>query len=354
MSWIAAAIPGHDPAVRLTGLCGRASAPADAPLMPTGTLLWDLDWPGTSAPPTVLRVGAGTRGEIGLGLALFSDGTVVIEVDGGTRPISARLAGPGGDSVVLRYSWDAPARRAALSATRPDGSRWTVALLRYPPPLPLANCLETVRAPADGLRLAALSTRWEPTGPVATLAPETRVHTPGGPVALAALRPGAEVWTSRGEVARVRWRDFQWLPAAGSFRPLRVRAPYHGFGRDLVCLGPQPVRVTGSAAEYLFGAEAVLARTGDMLDHQMICPDRGAPVRCFGQILLDRPGLLALADGGAVHPFDAGSALSDPRLQPLTLLTSLPRELVPAHAGSASELPLLRPYEAASLRLTAA
>jgi len=202
-------------------------------------------------------------------------------------------------------------------------------------------------------RMAALSTRWEPTGPVATLAPETRLLTPSGPAALTRLRPGAAVIMADGQQAAVRWRGIQWLPTAGTLRPLLMRAPYHGVGMDVTCLGTQSVQISGSMAEYLFGAEAVLARASDLLDHRTVCLDRGAPVRAFAQVLLDRPGLLAVPGGGAFEPFDIGGIMARPSLRQATLLADLPQEMMPG-GPAAPWLPRLKPYEAASLRATAA
>ena len=48
------------------------------------------------------------------------------------------------------------------------------------------------------------------------------------------------------------------VPARGSFRPVRLRAPYFGLQKDIIVAPDQKLVVSKPMVEYMFGCEAVL------------------------------------------------------------------------------------------------
>ena len=73
-----------------------------------------------------------------------------------------------------------------------------------------------------------------PIGVLPTLGGDTIVSTPTGDVAVQHLKAGQMITTTSGELAQVRWCGSAMLLARGRFKPLTLRAPYHGLKHDMI------------------------------------------------------------------------------------------------------------------------
>lgn len=101
----------------------------------------------------------------------------------------------------------------------------------------------------------------------------TPVETVQGTVAAGNLRVGDTVLTlDRGPCA-VRAVHRVDLPARGSFAPILLRGSYFDPRGDLLVSANQLVGISGSAVEYLFGAESVLVAARDLVDGKMALAD---------------------------------------------------------------------------------
>ncbi|SLN22821.1 hypothetical protein ROJ8625_00896 [Roseivivax jejudonensis] len=167
------------------------------------------------------------------------------------------------DVLRLTYAWDAPARWGRLSVERPEEDGVRSVETPPPPPLMLEDIYTMIHRPqlcerdADVVFFAA-SSAVEPVGPVPTLTGPMPVETETGVVPVSDLGAGMHVCTRDNGVQRVVGRIERVVPALGSFRPVRLRAPYLGLQRDLVVAPQQRLLIGGSEVEYLFGRETVL------------------------------------------------------------------------------------------------
>ena len=167
------------------------------------------------------------------------------------------------DTLRLTYSWDAPARWGRLSLERPEMDRVHSIALPPPHPMPLADLRTLLTDPRQrqidpDVIFVALSNRIEPIGPMPGLTTNVPVCTPSGYMPAGQLKRGHLVDTDEGQIVPVLQTVTRRVPAMGSFRPVRLRAPYFGLRRDIVVSPQQRLVIRGSEVEYLFGCEAVL------------------------------------------------------------------------------------------------
>ena len=90
----------------------------------------------------------------------------------------------------------------------------------------------------DDVDFLAISTRIEPVGPMPALTSRVPLATPNGQVETARLHRGDLVMTDTGDCVPILRKVSRTVPARGSFRPVRLRAPYFGLQRDIV-VAPQ-------------------------------------------------------------------------------------------------------------------
>lgn len=141
----------------------------------------------------------------------------------------------------------------------------------------------------------------------------TVVETSLGPVAAGNLKAGDVVMTTDHGPKPLRAVHFMELPARGSFAPILLRAPFYDKRGDVLVSADQRLVVSGSAVEYLFGAEAVLVAAGDVVDGRTaLAEDRRAVVSAIsldlgGAALIGgaSDGEIALAVGDYAQTGDA-------------------------------------------------
>ena len=323
-------------------------------MLPRGTLLLDCNIMPSLTEQTLLSYQATDPWRTALTLSLDPQGTLTLRQAQGEDLRHYTLAtGLKGRAamVTIVFAWDAPGRRALLSAEVPDtGALW---FMQGHGPLPLSQC-DATRIVTDrhrchvmpGTGFVAVAEGVMPIGPLPSLDAATLIPTPHGPVPLGQLRPGQIVTTSDGSTAQVRWTGGVTLPARGRFAPVRLRAPFYGARRDIDLAPCQPVHFHSTEVEYLFATHTVSARAGDLLDGigPRSTPD-GLTVH-YRQLALDRPAAVSV-HGVACATLDTRSLRADPALRMLSVLRDVPAELLPRPA--LSDIQRLQGFETRSL-----
>ena len=183
-------------------------------------------------------------------------------------------------------------------------------------------------------------------GPTPTLDYHTPVLTAQGYRKIGIMKPGDTVISASGDIIPVLGVFKKVTPAFGSYAPVRLRAPYFGLQSDLVMAGTQRLIVGGSDVEYTFGCDEVLIPAQHLINgtaaiakpvggtttyYQLLLPENEAFVA--SELLLESLFIERLRRRKAIFKH--------------TSLSALPRNLLPEHAATASQV--LRPYEAITL-----
>ncbi len=355
MGWIA--LTGRDGGQFAAGGFG-VTAPQPQPdpttLLPRGTLMIETR-PAIGQRPQVLLSFGRTHpwhGSFSLQL-LPSGGVVLIETQGRDVRHATLAFRPDdrADSLRISYSWDAPARWGRLSLERPGiiGVR----SIKVPPPhpMPLADLRTAFTDPRQRhldpeVIFAALSDEVEPVGPMPGLLGTVPVRTPQGYVEAARLRRGDCVRGTGGAVVPVLHRLERRVPAAGSFRPVRLRAPYFGLRADIVVAPHQRLVIGGSDVEYLFGCEAVLVAACHLVNGSAaVYAESGLLVRYHGLVLPEHEEIEAA--GARSESLYLGRIRRQPEIVAMSLLAGLNRARLPEHPRPL--WPVLKSYEAITL-----
>ncbi|MFZ3581607.1 Hint domain-containing protein [Loktanella sp. DJP18] len=322
------------------GLGQPAPCPAQPDeLLATGTLLLDCNIMPSLTEQTLLSYQAMDPWRTALTVALDPKGTLIVTQAQGedTRryTLATGLMGRAMMTTIV-FAWDAPHRRARLSAEVPDTGALWFTTGHGPLPLSLRDATRIVMDRhrchvMPGTGFAAIAEGMMPIGPLPSLDAATLIPTPQGDVALDSLRPGQIVRTVGGGTAQVRWTGGLTLPARGRFAPLHLRAPFYGAQRDIHLAPCQQVHLRSSEVEYLFATHTVAARAGDLLDGigpRAIGP---APTIHYRQLVLDRPAAVSV-HGVACATLDTTAVVADPALRAQSILRDVPMELMPQTA----------------------
>src|SRR6056297_3583147 len=328
---------------------GTPAPPAPDALMPRGTLMIETRPAAESRPQTLLSFSRSHPWHGGFSLqALPSGGITLIETQAddlrhATLPyrIDDRT-----DSLRITYSWDAPGRWARLSVERPDVFGLTSVALPPPHPIPLSDMRTVFTDPRQRVMdreviFAALSSRIEPVGPMPGLSASVPVLTPGGYVAVGRLKRADKVLTTEGAPVPVLQSLHRRVPAFGSFRPVRLRAPYFGLRRDIVVAPHQRLVIRGSEVEYLFNSEAVLVPARHLVNGFSALFAENPMMVSYHNLLL--PGHEELdAAGTQTESLYVGRLRRKPDLIGCSLLAGCDRARLPEHPKPL--WPVLKPY----------
>ncbi|WP_172298579.1 Hint domain-containing protein [Pseudoruegeria sp. HB172150] len=253
------------------------------------------------------------------------------------------------DTLRLTYSWDAPARRGVLTAENTTSGTAVHAFFEEPQPLLGEDIHDLVNGQAfidPAVSLFAVSDRIEPSGPMPGFLEGSWIGTPDGPRRIEDLAEGDEVLTARNGAQPIRHLVSHEMPATGSFRPVRLRAPFLGLRTDL-CVAPHHrIRVNGTDTEYLFGNENALVEARHL--GPMIGPAHagsGATARYY-QMVLDHHDCVNVA-GGWAESLYLGDLARQPARQTCSLFAGIPAGRLPVHEEIAGTV--LEPYEASVL-----
>lgn len=344
MSWVA--IADHDGHKVAAGL-------PDVPL-PRGSLVIETRLPTGNRPLPLVYFDHGGAQPFHLSLQSIPSGglTLVLGQGGETlhRTISHSETGRA-DLLRLTYTWDTDAGRAQLALDRSDQDGVILMPLETARPMRAddirALFLDQSRlylAPAVGF--IALSTDKAPVGPMPTLAPATPIATPNGYRRAGDLRRGDTVLTPGGDIVPVLHTVTQTVPARGSFRPVRLRAPYFGLKRDITVAPSQRLVVTGSDVEYLFNQEAVLVEVRHLVGGTAVLPAKCGTLVSYTQLIL--PAHEAVNAAGAMaETLYVGRLRRKPAELQASTLNGIDRQMLPEHGKSL--YPVLRAFDAVVL-----
>lgn len=300
---------------------GRAlSAPATMPETtprPEMTLCLEFTLPLQRLPGPIRLWQGGAGADRAVGLYALPDGSFRLvhgEIDLATPPDLGRA----GETISLRYRTCARGRGDIADFVNHD----RVQRYRLRAGLAHAARLDEMMPRDDGFlracHVAAIAEFGLAPTDMPGLGTGALVATPHGPVAVETLRDGDEVMTVTGEVLPLRWIERRARLCLGRQAPVVLRAPYFGLEHD-ICVTPDTrVMRSGPSVEYIFGAERVLVRAGDMTSSPGAARDRRRPVRAFFHLMLDDHGCVSIDRCGVetalladvVAAEDAGQACS--------------------------------------------
>lgn len=328
-------------------------------LMPRGTLLAETRLSPDGRPQTLLAFRRSYPWACSFSLqALPGGGFILVESQGDGLRHATLPHEPDGrmDQVRLTYSWDAPQKWGRLTMERPETDVVHSVGMAPPHPMPLADLKTTLTDPRqremDGdVSFVAVSDGIEPVGPMPGLTGNVPVSTPNGYLPAGHLRRGDLVVTESGEQVPVLHAVRRTVPARGSFRPVRLRAPYFGLRRDIVVAPHQHLVISGTQVEYMFGKEAVLVPARHLINGVSALYAKGPDLVTYHHLLL--PGHEAIVAAGCpVESLYIGRLRRKPEQLEASVLAGLNRSRLPEHPKPA--WPVLKPFEAITLAMSRA
>ena len=239
------------------------------------------------------------------------------------------------DVARITYSWDTAVNWGRMSLEKPESTQVTAVHLDNPLPLSLEDIRGLMLGKSDqtfssDMIFAALSNQIEPVGPMPSLLPDTPIATPWGYKPVTALRRGDSVLTRDDGVVPVLHKITRNVPARGSYRPVRLRAPYFGLQQDIIVSPDQRLIIDGPEVEYLFNQEAVLVPARHLVNGFAALNEPCGPVVRYTQLLLPRHETL-LAAGTSVESIYIGRIRRNSHHLQSSLLHAFDRSLLPEH-----------------------
>lgn len=357
MSWIAIA-DAEGGLFRAEGIddCEGHEAPpgGDAGLLVRGSMIIETRLSPDGRPQTLLAYERQHPWQFSLSFQAIPGGGLAVVIVQGDEVFHAALNHDSHDRADLlrvTFSWDGPRRWGRLAIERPEHDKVVSVEVQSPKPL----MIDDVRVMAGDPRrrhldadvvFFAVSDRIEPIGPMPTLTAEVPLLSAGGYVHIGQLERGDMVETLESGMVPVLHRVRRTVPSRGSFRPVRLRAPYFGLLRDVIVAPDQRLVVGGSEVEYLFGREAVLVPARHLVNGiSAISLTTGATVTYHQVVLPAHESVIAA--GCPVESLYVGRIRRKPEQLDASLLAPINRSLLPEHARSAHLM--LRPFEAVTL-----
>jgi len=327
MSWIALTDLSQ-PVFNIRGIGVPADAPGARPpasvheIMPTGTLMLELRaHGGGDGPWRFLNFERDRDWPREITAEITTDGRLVMAFRQGVVRSRAEIALPPiprDGHLRVSYSWDAPRRSAFLTVEFLNDGRIFQARSVNPVPLPVGDIKAMIRN--------GHATRVDGAG----IAGDTPVETTDGPVSVDRLRLGDMVMTAGAGSQPVRWIVKHTVPAMGSFRPIRLRAPFLGLGRDVVVASRHRVRLDLTEAEYMLGDNEVLVPAVMLANGKHAKRETRHRLVSYYQILLDVHDCL-LHDGLWGESLFLGAMARQPGLIANSALGALPVTALPVH-----------------------
>ncbi|KIN65895.1 Hint 2 domain containing protein [Sulfitobacter noctilucae] len=285
--------------------------------------------------------------------AIPGGGIALVQVQGDAiahAAIQHREAGRT-DVVRITYSWDSTVNWGRMTLEMPEETHVSSVYLDNPQPLSLDDIRDLMlgrngQTFATDMIFAALSDQIEPIGPMPTLLPSTPLATPWGYKTVQSLRRGDTVNTRDDGVVPVLQRVQRHVPARGSYRPIRLRAPYFGLQDDVIVAPDQRLIIDGPEVEYLFSQEAVLVPARHLVNGFAALTEPCGPVINYAQLLLPRHETL-IAAGTAVESIYVGRIRRNEEHLQSSLLHAFDRARLPEHPRPAHHV--LRWYDAIHL-----
>jgi Hint domain len=321
-------------------------------LLPRGSLVVETGILPGKRPQSLIHYDCAGDWPMHLSLQSIPGGGISLVLDQGGTTVHGAISQPQEgrlDTLRITYSWDAPRRWGRLALESTEGDRFALVAIHAPQPLRLQD-LRALTGHGPGAYVApdvsfiAVSGGIEPVGPMPTLTPDTPIATPGAFMPAGALRRGDLVLTAAGETVPVLHSISRTVPARGSFRPVRMRAPYFGLQQDIVVSPAQRLVISGSVVDYMFATEAVLVNARHLIGGTAATRiDDPGPLITYVQLLL--PGHEALIAAGTVlESLHIGRLRRQKARLAASLLAGLDRSRLPEHGRSVH--PVLRAFDA--------
>jgi hypothetical protein len=255
------------------------------------------------------------------------------------------------DVVRITYSWDSTAKWGRMTLEQPEDTHVVSVAVENPRPLSLDDIRDLMLGRSDqtfspDMIFAALSDQIEPIGPMPTLLPDTPLATPWGYKPASQLQRGDTVMTQDAGVVPVLHRVNRMVPARGSYRPIRLRAPYFGLQQDIIVSPDQRLMIDGPEVEYLFSQEAVLVPARHLVNGFAALNEPCGPTICYSQLLLPSHETL-LAAGTALESLYIGRIRRNLTHLQSSVLHNVDRGSLPEHGRPGHHV--LRWYDAIHL-----
>lgn len=331
-----------------------ASAPERHRLMPRGSIMIETRVPPEERPQTLLYYRRDYPWAGVISVQAMPGGGIVLVLDQGGETFHTVLERRNDSRVDLlrvTFSWDSEARRGWLTVEQPGTDTLCSQETPPPPPMLLEDVYTLCHRPQlvttdPDVIFYAVSDTAEPVGPMPGLVGQVPVLTPQGYRPLNALQLGDTVRTRHAGVVPVLARVTRRVPALGSFRPVRLRAPYFGLRRDLVVAPYQRLVIGGSEVEYIFGRQAVLIPAMSLVNGFAAVYEEAHDLVRYHQLLLPghEPLIAAEAEFETLY---IGRMRRQRALLARSLLADVAPGLLPEHARAG--LKVLRPFEAITL-----
>ncbi|MDF1726960.1 MAG: Hint domain-containing protein [Sulfitobacter sp.] len=285
--------------------------------------------------------------------AIPGGGIAMVQVQGDAiRHTAIEHKGAGRTDVArITYSWDCDAHWARMTLEKPDETAVISTYMDEPLPLTLDDIRDLMlgrqgQSFAPDMIFAALSDDIEPIGPMPTLMADVPLGTPRGFRAAGDLRRGDTLLTPGAGPVPVLQSIARTVPARGSFRPIRLRAPYFGLQEDIIVAPDQRLVIDGPEVEYLFSQEAVLISARHLVNEFAAQYVPSGPVTRYCQLLLPQHETM-IAAGTTVESLFIGRLRRDGPLLSASLLYPFERAHLPEHGRPAHQV--LRWYDAIHL-----
>lgn len=339
------------------GLLRQAKAlidTGDGAMMDRGTLVVELRLLPDGRPHELFGLESRHPAPRRLMIQALPGGSIALVHQQGDRMCHAVVRLPAterAELVRISYAWDAATGFGRLALEQPETGGVVSVPVRGPMPLPVRDARAMMlgkpgRVRAQDVDHAAISTRIEPIGPQPSLALDVPVATPFGYRQAGKLQRGDTVITEAAGAVPVLHRIDRTVPARGSFRPLRLFAPYFGLAQDITVSQAQRLVIRGSEVEYLFGREAVLVPALHLLNGHVGRIAPAGPVIRYTQLIL--PGHETVLTAGTwSESLYLGRIRRNAQRVAESTLAGLDRSRLPEHGRPAFQV--LRRFEAVTL-----
>lgn len=255
------------------------------------------------------------------------------------------------DAIRITYAWDSLAKWGRMTLEVPGNTKLINVHVDNPRPLSLDDVRDLMLGRGDfsfssDMIFAALSDQIEPIGPMPSLLSGTPIATPRGYQPASQLKRGDTVMTGEAGVVPVLQSIGRTVPARGSYRPIRLRAPYFGLQQDVIVCPDQRLLIDGPEVEYLFNQEAVLVSARHLINGFAALEEPCGTTINYAQVLLPNHEPL-IAAGTALESLYIGRLRRNARHLHSSLLHGVDQTRLPEHPRRAH--PVLEWHDAIHL-----
>ena len=322
--------------------------------MPRGSILLETRLSPDGRPQTLLSYRRDGTASTSVSLMSTPHGSVVLVIAQGdevVHEVVERGRESRTETLQVTISWDVSVGVGRLVVARPETEHVLIrSFVMTAAPLlsdMLALSRPNGRTEIDpDVLFVAISTDIEPVGPMPTLAPSVPVETAQGVRMITSLKQGDVVRAADGALVPVLHAVKREVPSLGSFRPVRLRAPYFGLTQDIVVSQYQRLLVSGAEVEYLFGREEVLIPASALVNGYAGHFEPAPRFVTYHQVLLPHHDAVRTPDA-ALESLYIGRMRRDTSLLDASILSDLARGVLPEHHRAGYQV--LRAFEAISL-----